>query len=493
MFINVNDKLRNGDKIVIYGAGVDGISAYCTLLNREIEVACFCDRDPLKQEVYIMNKPVISPGELFDKYKDAKIVIGSPKNSVEICEYLQENGIKRIYQVEGKLDERIRIGRISVSRENWYALIGISKKKKIVIYGNGSLEKELFRKLHIGGMPCEGMIDNLSLIDLEDFSDKMIIVPEEDEEIFSEFDKKGLVRKIHYRSLWDLREINLYLDVKNQVPDINLGISYRLSEKYAGYAVLGDDDAKYRIMVLGSSTSHEGYFTYKSWAYFLYEHFCREGMSVQIINGGIRAYNVQMMTEKLLRDLPDIQPDMVVCYSGGANNGMYGYTKAEAPFNNAYVREVYKKAYKGNNSDFVEICEGIRGAIPVEKKAETLAKDYLYACDVMKAICDIKGVSFVNFLYCHAGMCDVNSLPKEDREACYHYRQFMKDEQGRKIANRFYKEVKKQLREWQYDHTELFVNTPGVYIDAIHVNEEGNKLIGQDVYRIIRPMMKYDE
>jgi len=318
----------------------------------------------------------------------------------------------------------------------------------------------------------------------------MLISVNEDENLFLEFDKAGLIRKKHYRSLWDMREVNLYLDKQLQVPDVNLGISYIFPSDYPGYAVLGNDSAEYRIMVLGSSTSHEDYFSYKSWVKILYECLQEEGISIQIFNGGIRAYNIQMMAEKMLRDLPDIHPDMVICYSGGANNGMYGYTKPEAPYNNAYVRKVYKKVYEQDEAYPDGICEGVRKRIKKEERAIRLAQDYQYTADVMKAICDLKKVKFVNFFYCHAGMCDVNSLPAPDREGCYHYRAFMKDVQGRKTANQFYKLVKNDLREWQYDHTELFVDKPGVYIDAIHVNEEGNQIIATDVYRIIKPMLE---
>lgn len=488
MYININEQLSNGDDIIIYSAGVEGISVFCTLLNREIPIMCFCDKDPLKQEVHIMNKPVISPEMLVEKYKDAKIIIGSFKYAKEIGMYLKENGVKNIYEIEDKLDDKIWVGNIPVIRENWYSLICISRKKKVYIYGNGEKERELFRKMSIGGIHCEGMIEDLSQIRCAEFDDRMLIVPEENEALFEQFDEIGLVCKKHYRSLWGMREVDLSIN-KKKVLDVNLGVSYKLSEMYPGYAVLGDDNAKYKIMVLGSSTSHENYCVYRSWVYFLSERFSNEGASVQIFNGGISTYNAQMMTLKLLRDLPDIKPNMVICYSGGTNNGLYGYAKPEAPFSSIYILDAYNKAYRDGVDEPLEIYTGVRKNVPISKRAEMLAEDYLYTCDVMKAICDMKGVTFVNFFYGNAGMCDLMSLPAEDREVCYHYRRFMKNVRGRKIANQFYQEVKKQLRDWQYDHTELYRNTPGVYIDASHVNEEGNKLIAEDVYRIIKPMM----
>lgn len=490
MFINIDDGISSEDNIVIYGAGVDGISAFCSLLNREIKVTCFCDADPFKQEVKIMNKPVISPEKLVSDYKDAKVVIGSLKYEDEICAFLKEHEMTKIYKATTKMDDKIKVGHLLVGRENWYALIQVSKKKSIYIYGSGKLEQELYRKLQLGGIPCEGMIDTIEQLAEQSFDDRMLVVLEENEELFRDFETIGLVRKKHYRSLWDMREVNEYLDKKLQVPDMSLGVSYLLSEKYPGYAVYGEENASYKIMVLGSSTSQEDFLTYKAWPRLLYERFCRENSSIQILNGGIRAYNVQMMAEKLLRDLPDIQPDMVICYSGGANNGLYGYTKAEAPFSNAYVRKMYKHVEQITGKAAVRCIEGVREKVEEADWARSLAEDYLYACDVMKAICDIKGVTFVNFFYCHAGMCDVKSLSAEDREPCYHYRAFMKNVKGRKIANQFYRNVKGRLREWQYDHTELFRNTPGVYIDAIHVNEKGNKIIADDVYEVIKPMIQ---
>ena len=155
MFVNVEDNLSCDDNIIIYGAGVDGISAFCTLLNREIEVMCFCDADPFKQEVKIMNKPVISPEILVKNYKDAKIVIGSLKYENEIREFLKEHGVTRVYKAAVKMDDRIKIRHLSVGRENWYALIQVSKQKSIYIYGSGELEKELYRKLQIRLLPFQ--------------------------------------------------------------------------------------------------------------------------------------------------------------------------------------------------------------------------------------------------------------------------------------------------------------------------------------------------
>lgn len=487
MFFKADSALDPSKKIIIYGAGLIGISVFCTLLNEDYRVDCFCDKDPLKQRVHIMNKAVISPEALCSTYNNEQIVIGVATDSQKIKQFLTENKIplENIFECSGDLSERIMIGKVTVIPEKWYSLIKVSQKKRIYIFGDGEEEKILKRKMELDDIACDRMIAedaDLSFIDKEK---SMLVTVREDKEKFKKLEEAGFERKRNYRPLWDMREINEIDDLRKQVPDITLGINYDFGSGYPGYAVLGDDNS-YRIMVLGSSTSHEGYFSYDSWPKMLYGLLSEKGYSVQIFNGAIRAYTIQMMLAKCIRDLPDIKPDLIICYSGGENSGMYGYTKPSAPFLNSYMKDVFKNA-SVTEKKYVNYIEGVRTTIEEEDEANQLAKDYLYSCDVLKGVCDAFGIPLLNFFYCHAGMCDTKNLKDTDREAAYHYRWFMKSEHDRKRANDFYKLVKTRMKPWSFDHTELFKDMDDVYIDAIHVNEKGNRIIAKDVYSRVVP------
>ena len=172
MFFKADSALDPSKKIIIYGAGLIGISVFCTLLNEDYRVDCFCDKDPLKQRVHIMNKAVISPEALFSTYNNEQIVIGVATDSQKIKHFLTENKIplENIFECSGDLSERIMIGKVPVIPEKWYSLIKVSQKKRIYIFGDGEEEKILKRKMELDDIACDRMIAedaDLSFIDKE--------------------------------------------------------------------------------------------------------------------------------------------------------------------------------------------------------------------------------------------------------------------------------------------------------------------------------------
>ena len=100
--------------------------------------------------------------------------------------------------------------------------------------------------------------------------------------------------------------------------DAKLGtsIDYSASGGRPGWAVYGDESQPgVRIMVLGGSTSSEVYYQ-QSWVGKLYEMLQERGIPAVIFNGAHEANHVFHEINRMIRDIRVLQPDIVVSMSG---------------------------------------------------------------------------------------------------------------------------------------------------------------------------------
>jgi len=93
---NISSELLNSNQpIVIYGAGNTGLDCMAELMNRNVRIDFFCDSNESKTGIYILNKRVLSLGEL-RKMKDCNIIIASMFYH-EIEEQLLKEGFYNLY------------------------------------------------------------------------------------------------------------------------------------------------------------------------------------------------------------------------------------------------------------------------------------------------------------------------------------------------------------------------------------------------------------
>lgn len=86
------EKRAAGRRIVIYGAGFNGRCLFEGLHGEQ--VAAFCDKKAEVKEYRYCGKPVITPGELLEKYRDSLVVVSAFTYGAEIAENLISLGIK---------------------------------------------------------------------------------------------------------------------------------------------------------------------------------------------------------------------------------------------------------------------------------------------------------------------------------------------------------------------------------------------------------------
>lgn len=92
-FFNKVEKLKDCDKkIIIYGAGVN--LPVVLMICKDINIYAICDRDETKQQKGYGRYRIMSPEELFDKHKDAVVLVSTTTYWKEVMDELGQHFTK---------------------------------------------------------------------------------------------------------------------------------------------------------------------------------------------------------------------------------------------------------------------------------------------------------------------------------------------------------------------------------------------------------------
>ena len=221
--------------------------------------------------------------------------------------------------------------------------------------------------------------------------------------------------------------------------DVKLGVSidYSASGGRPGWAVYGDESkAATRIMVLGGSTSSEVYYP-QSWVGKLYEMLQERGIPVVIFNGAHEANHVFHEINRMIRDIRVLHPDIVVSMSGV--NDLGG------------IPNVFERDHDENVFAYWRRMESY-----------------------MKLIAEAEGATF------HAILQPIQQTPGEMSlyESMMHLRE----------VHRRARVFTENRRDDDF-YTNLmtrFLHHEEFMIDMCHYSDEGNSVLAQEVFDIIR-------
>jgi FlaA1/EpsC-like NDP-sugar epimerase len=93
---DINPEFKNKKNIVIFGTGRMGLLTLTVMLQEDIYITAFCDKNSDLWNLKIMNKPVISPDDLIEMKDNSAVIVA--EDDIEACySYLQDLGIKDIW------------------------------------------------------------------------------------------------------------------------------------------------------------------------------------------------------------------------------------------------------------------------------------------------------------------------------------------------------------------------------------------------------------
>lgn len=360
--------------------------------------------------------------------------------------------------------------------------------KKIYIYGIGVVEKEFSKYLKLLDYDFAGfLIDETE----EELSDKYSvqyveeILYEENWYIWT-YDKKKAKKLndlgITYFKDYYVRDYRFDISIRQQnVLDVNLGHNYLSDSKYPGFMVYGHDKVEdYKIAVLGGSTTDGTMYPFKSWPQLLYEEL--GGKGVTVYNGGVCSYTSGQELIKLIRDVLQLKPDMVIVYDG--YNDLAFNVCVQYPFTSRYMEEVfeYARMHMDDQSDYyheeknLPICRGI-------STQQDYFENWLSNIRTMYAILKERNISFFSFC---------QPVLSSKKEKTVRETNILLSTSSLK-SELFYKESFRQRMtqlsdsvEYIYDLSHIFDGEDDVYMDVCHVWEEGNRIIAKEIENVIR-------
>lgn len=253
-----------------------------------------------------------------------------------------------------------------------------------------------------------------------------------------------------------------------------------------------------RIVTLGGSTTDGN--TPHIWAQALQEIMAREGVGVQVINGGVAGFSSNQELIKLIRDVLPLKPDLIISLNGVNEFGPRSAVRYH-PMVNRYQAEMMEYIVKEpepkfmpNTHDLLQrVMRKISGVKPIKRGIHygpkvdvTAAEQWLRNVRLMHAVAEEFGIPYFCFLQPALGVGDYQPTEKEST--------LLLNNEGDVIwgylkeAKEFYAEARSQCALLPYcvDLVDVFVGDQDVYADKMHPNTKGYEMIAKAVSKTLK-------
>ncbi len=460
--------LSLGEKrVVIYGLGKRGEEIYKLLKEKKIEICDVCESEKSKDTWMEMQVRYIRDLNIDS---DTAVIIAT-----KIEKYKREM-IRNIGGCAGDIvvDEIVDNASIIQGNIFWVINKAVNEKKDIYLYKSRTEELRFLKdilaryQVSVAGEVSEDEIvgkESINIYDLayKNVNEVVVVIPEWDakrsESICDILDEIGFsLEKHNYTSIHP--EARKYKDAMNTVIDCLVGHASRGNGKLQGYVVYGEEKRGcLKIMVLGGSTSTDGYYRTKSWVNLFFHKIERSGIEVVLYNGAACGYDIVQELLRLMRDGNIIKPDYVISMSG-VNN-----TNRKMRTDNQFCVVDFLNWIKALDRE----CEYSSGI----NDNEVLYDFWNRNAKIMKMICELLGAKFYGFLQPinigikNAGLNEISMYEQDD---CL------------SNTNIFREKVMSEREHIYTNLIDLFDNKENMYIDNCHYSNKANDIIANIVY-----------
>lgn len=253
-----------------------------------------------------------------------------------------------------------------------------------------------------------------------------------------------------------------------EIPDVTLGYvtSALISNSNCkGFHIYGEEQKeKYRIVTLGGSTTTSEAFRVPCWPEILYERLKQEDKDVIIYNGGVDGYTAANELYKLIRDVGCLTPDLVISFSG-VNNRFFN----PHPYISSHLITIFDEILPNS------YCKGLENI--AMSAVETWVQQEQMMHSIVEEVYHAKFICFIQPMY-------ISKKVLQPWERL----QFETSKRGREVTLSFREEVSKIAKqfEWMIDLQDFLDDFPAVFLDNMHVYEEGNRMIVNKIYDYIK-------
>lgn len=494
----VREEIKKSSSIYIYGAGYSGKKTLQVFKSQNIEIKGFIDSDERKWGKEWCNYPihgknildkddviVISSLCYFEIQKDLKQ--NSDNKNIYIDYRNSKPGLEPIYYKDNpSIWIQFSDGKL-LSWANYLAVFytviwNDIQNKEVIFYGNNIITKQAIEILDLLGIQTKYIVDdeddigNINDLDVKDVYDlayenmanKIVLITKIDKENTEKyktpfFDSGKKLKELNMKYYKDYRVLTYFYEaIVKVVHDrlLNDMFVYEKTLEHPGLYCFKKDKCRKRIIILGGSTSNPAIYenVIKGWP----EYLSYKYDDIEVISAAISGRFSTDECLKLLRDVGQLKPDLVISYSGV--NEISTKRKKNHPFHwDEYIPDVYYGVENdAQKSDFWILMERY-----------------------MKAICEVNGSDFIGVLQPALTLKETRDLsPFEKRLKIV----FDNDNDLMREYFGFTEEVKVKMKnyDWMYDLTAVFSGIrETVYFDSCHLTDKGNQIIADRIYDII--------
>lgn len=486
----INPDFGDGE-IVIWGSGITGENVYKVLMQYGFHIKFFVDSNKKLTGTSKCGLMVYAP-DILNEIKEEFVVIEALEKWKSLDNHIKEKYrnrfYHRLYSVRRDITCYIDNVEQKIFNLSEYWVFHRFLNKKVYIYGNGGVEREFARYLKLMDYNfCGFLLDDKNFKSDKDNDESVTKYVEDiiyENNYYIWIDKKEKVEKLKELGLryFSEYECNGYvwdITIGKEQLDVNLGHTYIADSKYPGIMVYGEDrESDYKIAVLGGSTTDGAMYPFKSWPQFLYEELGQR--KITIYNGGVRGYTSGQEIMKLIRDILPLKPDMVIVYDGVNEIN----TNTKHPFSFEYARKVFEYANTHIENNYVvdntkEVCQG------VECKVDYF-DNWLCNMQYMYALAYQKNIKF--FSFCQPWLTSKKGKTEKEKNILLSIPGVVLDTMLNK-SFRIQMEQRNSLPEYIHDLSHIF-DGKDVYMDLCHVWEEGNRIIAEEIKKIILPELE---
>ncbi|MDE6053083.1 MAG: hypothetical protein K2G55_04845, partial [Lachnospiraceae bacterium] len=274
----------------------------------------------------------------------------------------------------------------------------------------------------------------------------------------------------------------------DRIYDPHLGyicITVESGKEYNGFYTIPAnlDTKKYKILVLGGSTSDPWCTPVKLWCQILWEICQQHGYNVEVIVGGTMGYASAQELEKLVRDGINLNVDLVISYSG-ANDI---FDRGEYPFLNLFQLDVC--------TIFDNREKGLKSSRGLKRKKVDPYYEWMQNERMMHGILNEFQIPFLAVyqpvLWSKSGKRYIDEITKEKM-----HRSTIVNAEGYEQAIRNANSAREKIKydaentEWLYDFTAIFDDEPDVYVDVVHCTEKGNRIIAERMFGLLEKYLQ---
>lgn len=264
-----------------------------------------------------------------------------------------------------------------------------------------------------------------------------------------------------------------------------------------GFTIYGEGQGKTRTLVivtLGGSTT-DGIVPH-IWAQALQEIMASHGINVQVYNGGVAGFSSSQELLKLIRDVIPLKPDLVISLNGINDVGVRDVLPKH-PMVNSYQEAIMKyltedqpPAILPNTMTALQHMPWLNEGTRIKRAINygpnvisTPAENWDRNIRLMWASSVQFGIQYLCVLQPTLGIGAYGEMSAEEKD-------MFKNVEGEesleymKLVQDFYDEARPDCSKKDYciDLVDVFDGQSGLYVDKMHTNDLGNRMVAQAVY-----------